>query len=198
MRITKVYTKTGDKGETALVGGTRVLKNHPRIEAYGTVDELNSILGLIVAFAEKEATLSGHLENILPKIQRIQNHLFNVGADLATLPEHRWAGMIRVGARDADWLEQEIDAMNEVLPPLEEFILPGGGIVSCFCHQARTVCRRAERHALFLLDDGEDVGLLTYLNRLSDYLFVFGRWVTQVQGNRETFWSKDHFDGHNS
>jgi cob(I)alamin adenosyltransferase len=81
---------------------------------------------------------------------------------------------------------------------LEEFILPGGGVVSCFCHQARTVCRRAERHALFLLDDGEDVGLLTYLNRLSDYLFVFGRWVTQLQGNSETFWSKDHFDGHSS
>ena len=198
MRITKVYTKTGDKGETALVGGTRVMKNHPRIEAYGTVDELNSILGLIIAFAERETGLVEHMEEIRRMITRIQNHLFNVGADLATLPEHRWAGMIRVGAKDSDWLEQEIDVMNESLPPLVEFILPGGGIVSCFCHQARTVCRRAERNSLFLIEDGEDVGLLTYLNRLSDFLFVFGRWVTLLQNNTETFWNKAHFDGQSS
>ncbi len=192
MRITKVYTKTGDSGETALVGGTRVPKNHQRIMAYGTVDELNAILGIVVAHARNSDPLSNHLDSIEPALLRIQNHLFNVGADLATLPEHRWAGMIRVGTTDVDWLESEIDRLNEDLEPLQEFILPGGGLVSTFCHQARTVCRRSERESMFLLDSAEpDYGVLTYLNRLSDYLFVLGRWVAKASGESETYWSKD-------
>ena len=191
MRITKVYTRTGDSGETALVGGTRVPKNHQRINAYGTVDELNSILGIIVAHARmsKNEKLNASIEKPL---LRIQNHLFNVGADLATLPEHRWAGMIRVGNKDVDWLESEIDRLNDDLEPLKEFILPGGGIVSTFCHQARTVCRRAERESMFLLEPEEkDLGVLTYLNRLSDYLFVLGRWVSKACNENETYWDKD-------
>ena len=192
MRITKVYTKTGDGGETALVGGTRVPKNHQRIMAYGTVDELNAILGVVVANARQTAALASHLEHVEPALLRIQNHLFNVGADLATLPEHRWAGMIRVGNTDVDWLESEIDSLNENLEPLQEFILPGGGLVSTFCHQARTVCRRAERESMFLLESSEpDYGVLTYLNRLSDYLFVLGRWIAKASGESETYWSKD-------
>lgn len=191
MRITKVYTRTGDSGETALVGGTRVPKNHQRINAYGTVDELNAILGIVVAHARlaKDQVVLSAVEGSL---LRIQNHLFNVGADLATLPEHRWAGMIRVGTTDVDWLEGEIDKLNEDLEPLKEFILPGGGIISTFCHQARTVCRRAERESMFLLNlEGEDLGVLTYLNRLSDYLFVLGRWVAKASNESETYWSKD-------
>ena len=191
MRITKVYTKTGDKGSTALVGGTRVLKNHPRIDAYGTVDELNAILGIIVSIAREREDFKDSFELIETSLLRIQNHLFNVGADLATLPEHRWAGMIRVGNTDVDWLESEIDTLNEILPPLKEFILPGGGVISSFCHQARTVCRRAERNCLFLIDEEEETGVITYLNRLSDYLFVLGRWVAKKQGHKETFWSRE-------
>ncbi len=192
MRITKVYTKTGDQGETALVGGTRVPKNHRRIMAYGTVDELNSILGIVLVHARNTDTLQAHLPQIEPAILRIQNHLFNVGADLATLPEHRWVGMIRVGTKDVDWLESQIDILNEDLPPLQEFILPGGGLVSAFCHQARTVCRRAERESMFLLElENQDFGVITYLNRLSDYLFVLGRWIAKSSGEAETFWNKD-------
>ena len=190
MRITKVYTRTGDSGKTALVGGTRVLKNHQRINAYGTVDELNAILGIIVAYARLSEN-SRLTDTIEQPLLRIQNHLFNVGADLATLPEHRWAGMIRVGTKDVDWLELEIDRLNEDLEPLKEFILPGGGIVSTFCHQARTVCRRAERESLFLLEIETDLGVLTYLNRLSDYLFVLGRWVAKACQETETFWRRD-------
>ena len=191
MRITKVYKRTGDSGETALVGGTRVPKNHQRINAYGTVDELNAILGIIVAHA-RLSNNSKLTDSVEQPLLRIQNHLFNVGADLATLPEHRWAGMIRVGNKDVDWLEQEIDRLNEDLEPLKEFILPGGGIVSTFCHQARTVCRRAERESMFLLEPAEkDLGVLTYLNRLSDYLFVLGRWVAKACQESETYWSKD-------
>ena len=190
MRITKVYTRTGDSGETALVGGTRVPKNHQRINAYGTVDELNAILGIIVAYARLSEN-SRLTDSIEQPLLRIQNHLFNVGADLATLPEHRWAGMIRVGTKDVDWLELEIDRLNEDLEPLKEFILSGGGIVSTFCHQARTVCRRAERESLFLLEIEGDLGVLTYLNRLSDYLFVLGRWVAKTCQETETFWRKD-------
>ena len=193
MRITKVYTRTGDSGKTALVGGNRVQKNHDRINAYGTVDELNAILGIIVAHT-RQSNQPEVFEPIEAPLLRIQNHLFNVGADLATLPEHRWAGMIRVGTQDVGWLEGEIDRLNEGLEPLKEFILPGGGIISTFCHQARTVCRRAERESMFLLDldlEAEDLGVLTYLNRLSDYLFVLGRWVAKTSNETETFWKRN-------
>ena len=192
MRITKVYTKGGDKGETSLVGGTRVPKNHPRIEAYGTVDELNAIVGLIRTFLkvsqadeQSKATLDTHLH-------QIQNDLFNLGADLATPVGHRWEGMIRIDANGIEQLEQWIDTLNDDLPPLKEFILPGGGPVGAFFHQARTVCRRAERATLTLLEHEPDLETtpIGYINRLSDYLFVAGRWAAKKLGEPEFLWER--------
>lgn len=192
MRITKVYTKVGDNGETSLVGGEMVRKTHPRIQAYGSVDELNAILGIVRSFWTNEAKDKEYYETIHAALLRIQNHLFNIGADLATPAEHRWEGMIRVGSKDVDWLETQIDQLNDSLAPLREFILPGGGVVSAFCHQARTVCRRTEREVLLLIEaePSLDMGIVRYLNRLSDYLFVAGRWISKQQGEAETFWKK--------
>lgn len=191
MRITKVYTKTGDKGHTALVGGKRVPKNHVRIASYGTVDELNAILGLVLSFWNQAALSSEIQLGFTEDIKRIQNHLFNIGADLATPPQHRWENMIRVGDKDVSWLEEKIDVLNESLPPLKEFILPGGTPVEAFLHQARTVCRRAERDVLSLMQaEDTDEGPMIYLNRLSDYLFVAGRWTGQIFGTTEITWKR--------
>lgn len=193
MRITKVYTRGGDKGLTSLVGGARVPKNHVRLEAYGTIDELNSILGLARTFNRDTAASAVAREHIDAMLHRIQNELFNLGSDLATPPEHRWKGMVRVGDADIQRLEEEIDALNEDLGPLVEFILPGGGPVGAFLHQGRTVCRRAERQLLTLLEnEGEDVGAgpLRYVNRLSDHLFVLGRWAAKALGEPETLWER--------
>ena len=129
MRITKVYTRTGDKGETGLVGGERVSKSHPRINAYGTVDELNAIIGIVRTFWEQATVPVDEKDQLDGMLHRIQNHLFNVGADLATPSNFRWEGMIRVGDTDVKWLEQCIDSLNNDLEPLKEFILPGGGAV---------------------------------------------------------------------
>ena len=148
MRITKVYTRTGDKGDTRLVGGRAARKNAPRIEAYGTVDELNSVLGLARTFNTSE--------RLEPMLDRIQNDLFNVGTELATLPADHWDGMYRVSAEDVQRLEGWIDSLNDELEPLAEFILPGGGPVGGFLHQGRTVCRRAERWVVHVVDQGED------------------------------------------
>lgn len=192
MRITKVYTRTGDKGQTGLVGGDRVPKNHPRIQAYGTVDELNAIIGLTRTFN----TRSGMAEEVVGRIDRmlhrIQNDLFNLGADLATPAEHRWPGMVRTTDADVARLEGWIDELNEDLGPLREFILPGGGPVGAFFHQARTVCRRAEREVITLMDGDPavDDGAMRYLNRLSDYLFVGGRWAARALGEPEILWDR--------
>lgn len=184
MRITKVYTRGGDKGETSLVGGARIPKDNPRIEAYGTVDELNSILGLVRAFDPPS-----RIDEIGAKIQ---NDLFNVGTDLATPAGKRWEGMYRVGDVDVQRLEAWIDELNADLEPLREFILPGGGACGAFLHQARTVCRRAERRVMTLMGSVDDVddGSLRYLNRLSDFLFVAARWSAREQGAPETFWKQ--------
>src|SRR5688572_16653826 len=129
MRITRVYTRTGDKGTTGLVGGQRVPKDHPRIEAYGTVDELNAILGIVRVHNRGGASTAEAVARIDGMLHRIQNDLFNVGSDLATRPEDRWPGMYRVGGDDVKRLEEWIDALNEDVGPLTEFILPGGGLV---------------------------------------------------------------------
>lgn len=185
MRITKVYTRTGDKGTTRLVGGQAVSKDDARIEAYGTVDELNAILGLVRVTHGRTDRLDGIL-------QRIQNDLFNVGSDLATRSADRWEGMFRVGAEDVTTLEGWIDDLNGDLAPLKEFILPGGGPVGAQLHQARTVCRRAERRVVTLMALEDDVGggVLTYLNRLSDLLFVLGRWAAKELGEPEVYWQR--------
>ena len=191
MRITKVYTKIGDKGQTALVGGDMVSKSHERIEAYGTVDELNAVLGLVQSFLSNSGLSEEEQADFAISLHRIQNHLFNIGADLATPKEHRWENMIRVGNTDIDWLEQCIDSLNDTLPPLTEFILPGGSHLSAFLHQGRTVCRRAERCCTRLTEAEQiDLGPLQYLNRLSDYLFVASRWVNQKENHKEEMWQK--------
>lgn len=190
MRITRVYTRTGDKGETGLVGGSRVRKDAVRIEAVGTVDETNAAVGLARTFLIQLPTEDARtrLDGML---RRIQNDLFDVGADLATPAAHRWASMRRVGDEDVTRLEQWIDALNEDVGPLMEFVLPGGGPVNAFLHQARTVCRRAERVTTTLMDDEPDaIGAMRYLNRLSDFLFVAARWAGKCAGEREYLWEK--------
>jgi cob(I)alamin adenosyltransferase len=196
MRITKVYTKTGDKGFTRLVGGREIRKDSPRIEAYGTVDELNAVIGIVRTFNSMStgaAVQSARLDNMLHKIQ---NDLFNVGSELATLPADRWEGMALIGDDATDSLENWIDELNEDLEPLKEFILPGGGPVGAFFHQARTVCRRAERRIATLLEAEPDLDLATfrYINRLSDWLYVAGRWAGKAHNEPEYLWERPRSD----
>jgi cob(I)alamin adenosyltransferase len=190
MRITKVYTRGGDKGQTSLVGGARVRKDHVRIRAYGTVDELNAAVGLARTFSGRSDAPGDVVARLDQMLHRVQNDLFDVGSDLATPAESRWPGMHRVGGDDVARLEGFIDELNAEIPPLREFILPGGGPVGAFFHQARTICRRAEREVLSLMDDEADVGegAMRYLNRLSDYLFVAGRWAAKHLGEAEYLW----------
>ena len=192
MRITKVYTKIGDGGTTRLVGGREVSKGEARIEAYGTVDELNAIVGLARTFSDRSGGKSVVVERIDSLLAHVQNDLFNLGADLATLPGDRWEGMRLVTTKDVERLEQWIDTLNEDLAPLTEFILPGGGPVGAFLHQARTVCRRGERMLVHLGD--AEAGTITitlpYLNRLSDFFFVLGRWAAAQLGEPEFLWDR--------
>lgn len=198
VRITKVYTKTGDRGETGLVGGKRIPKTHSRIEAYGTIDELMSVLGIVRSFNSKKEP-SKRREKFELILQAIQQKLFDVGSQLATLPGDEYEGQVQVKQKDIEWLEAVIDAMNDELSPLTSFILPGGSPLNAFLHQARTVCRRAEREVLRLRLD-EEIGdaIVPYLNRLSDALFVFGRWVSSTLGETEILWEagKDLPDWH--
>jgi cob(I)alamin adenosyltransferase len=191
IRITRVYTRTGDQGETALVGGRRVPKDSPRIEAYGTIDELNSVLGLARAFnAEHRRRGRNHrwLDEVL---RRLQNELFDLGSELATPPDAAYEGMFRVGEPEVRALEALIDRCQKDLQPLKSFVLPGGGRVGGFLHQARTVCRRAER-SILALSRAEPIGEwpLKYVNRLSDLLFVLARWVGKKLGETEYLWER--------
>jgi cob(I)alamin adenosyltransferase len=192
MRITRVYTRTGDRGQTRLVGGAVAAKDDVRIEAYGTVDELNAIIGLVRSANTRLQSETPNVQKIETILATIQNDLFNVGAELATPPGDRWEGMYTLGDADVGKLEDWIDMLNETLPPLKEFILPGGGPVGAQLHQARTVCRRAERRVVTLCREEPETGegCLRYLNRLSDLLFVMGRWSAQALGEPEFFWKK--------
>ena len=191
MRITKVYTRTGDRGMTRLVGGQQVPKDDVRIDAYGTSDELNCIVGLVRMELARSPAAEATRARLDGWLEAIQNDLFNLGSDLATRAEDRWEGMRLVADPDVARLEEEIDAMNEVLDPLEEFILPGGGPVSAFLHQARTVCRRAERLTITLAGREEiNEATVRYLNRLSDWFFVAGRWVAKALGEAEVLWDR--------
>lgn len=192
MRITKVYTRTGDRGLTRLVGGQQVKKNHIRIEAYGTVDELNAVVGIVRTWSARSGAAPDVVALLDAHLHRVQNDLFDVGADLATPADSRWPNMSRVGDLEVERLEGWIDLLNDELPPLQEFILPGGGPVGATFHQARTVCRRAERQVLALMDVEEDVGdgVMRYLNRLSDYLFVAGRWAAKAMNEPEFMWTR--------
>ncbi|MDP6745069.1 MAG: cob(I)yrinic acid a,c-diamide adenosyltransferase [SAR324 cluster bacterium] len=188
VKITKVYTRTGDAGQTGLVGGKRLPKDHPRIEAYGSVDELNSVIGLALSFLAKKGA-SKRREKLGLILEAIQQKLFDTGSELATLPGDEYEGQITLQAENVEWLEEIIDAMNEELQPLKSFILPGGTSLNAFLHQARTVCRRAERDILKLNQiDLVNPEIIKYINRLSDFLFVAGRWVTETLGETETLW----------
>ncbi len=186
MRIDRVYTKGGDKGETSLIGGDRVGKDDPRLDCYGTVDEVNATLGLVNIALETSAAGS-HLS---PIIVRVQNELFNLGAELATPDAERRTKLPRIEQRHIDALERDIDAVNDDLPPLTSFVLPGGGAASAAFHLARTVCRRCERLVVGLAKS-EDIGgelPIVYLNRLSDALFVWGRWCSWKDQQPEVLW----------
>ena len=190
IRINRVYTRGGDKGETSLVGGQRIAKDSIRIESYGTVDELNAILG-VVRVANRDAAGAskadrGRLDTILT---RLQNELFNLGSDLATLPGDRHPKQPLIEPRHVTWIEKTIDELNDGLPELKSFVLPGGGPVGAFLHQARTVCRRAERIVTTLARQ-EAIGgqCLVYLNRLSDLLFVLSRWAAKTRNEPEPLW----------
>ena len=190
IRITRVYTRTGDSGETALVGGQRVPKDHLRIEAYGTLDELNAVVGLARVF-NAEAPPSAARDRMEAILKRIQNELFDVGSELATPAAAAYEGMFHVGAAEVTALEALIDECQKDLEPLNSFVLPGGGRVSAFLHQCRTVCRRAERIVLRLGRE-EDLGPfpLRYLNRLSDLFFVLSRWIAKQSGEAEYLWER--------
>jgi cob(I)alamin adenosyltransferase len=191
VRLNRIYTKAGDGGETRLVGGQKVAKNSPRIEAYGTVDELSSVLGLTRAALAQAPIPEGAAELSL-SLRRIQNELFNLGSDLATLPEDRHPQQPLIEARHVTALEHEIDAWNESLPELRSFVLPGGGWVASTLHLARTVCRRAER-LVITLRAAEPIGeqVVPYLNRLSDALFVMSRHASRLYAEPEPLWEPE-------
>lgn len=176
----KIYTKTGDRGDTSLFGGQRVPKDAQRIEAYGTIDELNSILGIVRA--------DDRTSPMDPILERIQHTLFNLGADLAT-PRSLDKSITRISPRDTAVLEKDIDQTEPKLKPLRSFILPGGSPVAARLHFARTVCRRAER-VIVRLSRNEDIGddITIYLNRLSDLLFVLARYANRLAEVQETKW----------
>ena len=177
-RLSKIYTRTGDKGTTGLGDGTRVAKDSPRVEAYGTVDELNSVLGVVLAHELQEPVRTA--------LTRIQHELFDLGGELSIpgqrviVPEH------------VQRLERELDAFNADLPPLKEFILPGGSPAAAACYLARAVCRRAERRVVSLARaDAVNGEVIVYLNRLSDLLFVIARVLARAQGGTEILWQRD-------
>jgi len=177
----KIYTKTGDKGETSLIGGTRVKKHHVRIESYGTVDELNSYIGLV-----RDQEVNAGRKDLL---KEIQDRLFTIGASLASDPEKSKMKIPDLHAEDITLLEKEIDKMNEVLPELRVFVLPGGHQSVSFCHLARVVCRRAERLVIALQEESFVSELVVqYLNRLSDYLFVLSRMMAHELNAEEVPW----------
>ncbi len=178
----KIYTKTGDKGQTALIGGRRVSKADLRLDAYGTVDELNSWIGLVRDQAVNEARKE--------LLKEVQDRLFTIGAELATDPEKApKRAMPIIISEDVALLEQAMDEMDAELPELRAFVLPGGHQSVSFCHLARTVCRRAERITITLnIESSVDELVLQYLNRLSDYLFVLSRKMAQELGSEEVAW----------
>ena len=178
-RLTKIYTRTGDDGLTGLATGDRIAKFDPRIEASGTVDETNCAIGVVLSE-------NGIPDEVRVSLRRIQNELFDLGAELS-LPEYR-----AIGADHTERLEAELDEFNSSLPPLKEFILPGGSPGAARCHLARAVCRRAERAAWALADQATvNPDLLRYLNRLSDLLFVVARVIARQQGGEEVLWEHE-------
>lgn len=194
MRITRVYTKSGDDGTTGLVGGQRVPKDDPRIEAYGTVDELMAFVGVArQELAGESANFRdpAHAAQLDALLEYIANKLFTLGADLATRIPDRHPAMAVITAEDITWLESVCDACNESLEPLKDFVLPGGSRTAAALHVTRTVARRAER-VIAVLSRTEDVGphVGVYTNRLSDAFFVLSRWVNAEMNRPEVIWRR--------
>jgi cob(I)alamin adenosyltransferase len=191
IRLDRIYTKTGDTGDTRLVGGQKVRKDSPRIEAYGTVDELSSVLGIARTLLEAKDAPAGAAA-VATVLRRVQNELFNLGSDLATRPEDLHPGQPVIREEHVTTLEREMDEWNDSLPPLRSFVLPGGGLVGAHLHLARTVCRRAER-AVVRAADQESVRpeAIRYLNRLSDALFVMSRHAARLYGEAEPLWTPE-------
>ena len=179
----KIYTKTGDKGSTSLIGGVRVPKSHIRIESYGTVDELNSYLGMVNDMQPHKV--------INEWVREIQDRLFTLGSVLATTPDKEIKMKLPdLHAEDVQWLEARIDIMNEELPEMRSFIIPGGNLAASTCHVARCVCRRAERLCVGMQEQEEYVPelIIQYLNRLSDFLFVLARYIGHMNKAEELPW----------
>jgi cob(I)alamin adenosyltransferase len=191
IRITKVYTRRGDGGETDLVGGRRVAKDSPRIAAYGTLDELNAAVGLARALNAGGGARTAAGRELDAILRRLQNEIFDLGGELATPADAFQPGMFRVGSAEVEALEATLDRCQRDLAPLRSFVLPGGGPVSAALHVARTICRRAERDVLHLMQQ-EEIGPwpLAYVNRLSDLLFVLSRWIGHHRREPEFLWER--------
>jgi len=192
IRLTRIYTRTGDKGTTALVGGARVPKESGRLESYGTIDELNSVVGIVRTYLPRHVLKLGNDGDWYSEmLRRIQNELFDVGSELATPADGEYEGMHKMSEAEVAKLEEEMDKMEEELEPLKSFTLPGGGELNAFLHLARTVCRRAERQ-LWRLKRQEPVNdqLIIYVNRLSDHLFVQSRWIARRLDEPEFLWDR--------
>jgi len=189
MRITRVYTRGGDAGQTSLATGERIGKDDPRVESYGAVDELNAVIGVARACLPGMADQAA-AEELDGVLERVQSELFQAGAELAS-PDPKTLSIERVGDDQVTRLEEHIDRFNADLQPLVEFVLPGGGPCGARLHHARVVCRRAERRAVALSREVEIApGVLKYLNRLSDLLFVLARWACLRAGEREVMWKR--------
>ena len=189
-KLTRIYTRTGDRGTTGLIGGGRVKKNDLRIEVYGTIDELSSAIGLARTALRKAQSADARAMRLDQWLGWTQDALFNLGADLATPIDKRWEGMPLTGASDVQALERAIDEAQAGLPPLDNFIHPGGSYPGAVLHLARTICRRAER-ALMTLSEKETIApeVMQYVNRLSDALFVWSRWINAMLGETEHLWN---------
>lgn len=190
MRINRVYTRTGDDGKTALLGGKRVRKDHPRVEAYGCLDELNSTVGLCREAVAADKKLPAAVRRAQEMILReTQNRLFDAGSVLAAPAGKAWKGMPLPGSGEITALEQSMDAMNRELPPLKSFVLPGGSAANAWLHHCRTVCRRAERRVVTLArKEPVPAEIIRYLNRLSDWFFTAARFVSARSGAAERLW----------
>ncbi len=194
MATPRIYTKTGDKGRTSLVGGTKVSKTDPRLESYGTVDELNSFVGLLRSEIQKQPALAELKEPLF--LESLQNLLFNMGSHLACESEELRSSLPGISAHAVEGVEKQIDALHAELAPLRSFILPGGTTPAALAHVCRSVCRRAERASCQLENESApDPQILILLNRLSDYFFVLARWLCLKEEVPEQLWTKDP-DGH--
>ena len=191
IRINKVYTRTGDAGKTRLIGGVKRWKDDTRVEAYGTVDELNSEIGLCRELLKEQK--EDQFSSLICFLKSVQNELFNLGSQLAAAEDRDTENLPQLSDDAISKLETEIDTVNESLSELTSFVLPGGSVINAQFHMARNVCRRAERRTVTLSRNETVVPEnIQYLNRLSDALFVWSRWVSHILGDTENFWNPNH------